>query len=340
MFQIFLQVLGAIFLLLIVTIVLGVLFVRWKIRSMLHRVEQSLETILQPPTIRLEPSTTIAWEEPETIEQGRSTLSGLGYHDAGQFVIAGITGLKLWAFVNPSEPAYAVLYEHPVVGCWVDLVTRYQDGTSITYSSAPQGGELDQPPGHGKEFYPEAEIEELHQRFLEGRPQKPTRTHTATQFTEVFEQAYAEEMAWRNARGGPTEREIRAIAERTEIDLADEEIDEAREAMAWQAIEALDQTILERFLATTRISAADWEDARDFVVVVHDQLPKDALLDRLEEWLEPEDLERLATENWGFASSRASFARFNGNLPTSARFVKLGRVETPIEADIYRASTD
>ena len=98
-------------------------------------------------------------------------MAGLGFHDAGQYTIEEIPGVNLWAFVNPSEAAYGVVYEHPMAGVAVDFVTQYEDGTGITYTTAPQGDELDRRPGHDKVYLKEASTEELYRKFLKGRPQ-------------------------------------------------------------------------------------------------------------------------------------------------------------------------
>ncbi len=292
-----LEILGLIFLVIVLTIVTVFLLVRWKIRRLMRQVGKSFEGMFgafnQPATIHLEPSSSVEWENPEAVEDLARPLKNLGYHDAGRFEVEEVPGLCLWAFVNPSEAAYAVVYEHPAAGAWLDFVTRYQDGTGITYANTEHGSELDHMPGREKVYLPDLDTEPLHARFLDGRPDRPRKCVSATDFVAVFEQAYAEEMAWRNARGGPTDREILAIATRSGREMSDADLDELRINMARQAMEGLDESLRDRFLDKTTMRAGEWERIRDAILFVHDGLTPDMVAERVEEWYDDEEVESL-----------------------------------------------
>jgi len=73
---------------------------------------------------------------------GGLSAGGLGFTDTGSYLVPDLAALRLHALSKPDDFAYAVVYEHDAAGVWIDIVTRYQDGTSITYSTAKKGGEL------------------------------------------------------------------------------------------------------------------------------------------------------------------------------------------------------
>jgi hypothetical protein len=339
----FLQILGLFFLGVIVLIMSALLLLALKVRGALRQARATLGQLSaafqpQPAMIHLVGPGGVSWSKPDRVHALADPLPRLGYHDAGQFSVEEIGGLNLWAFVNPSESAYAVVYEHPAGLVWMDFVTRYEDGTSLTTSNAEQAAELDHQPGHDKDYAPGLDAAGLHQRHLSNRPRKPVQRPTAEGFARAFEAAYAQEMAWRNSRGGPTEREIRAIAERSGMTMSDEEVEEARLMMAEQAMDGLDEALFERFSETTDMRAREWEEVRDDLVFVHDRLTPTMLDDRVRRWIfngDDEDDGSLPTVPDDLPPRRA-FASFNENLPDDRRLVKVGEVDQPVAADVYR----
>lgn len=343
----FLKILGALFLGLILVAVFGVLYLRYRIRKAFRGLGDALQSMTaaaQPATVHLDRAGSIDWQFDDGIREAAEPMQRLGFHDAGQYTIDEIPGVNLWAFVNPTEAVYAVVYEHPMAGVAVDFVTQYEDGTGITYTTASHGAELDHRPGHDKVYLVEASTEDLYRKFLAGRPQGVRKAVSAQAFAAVFEEAYADDMAWRNARGGPTERELRAIAARSGIAMDEEEFAAAREMFTRQAIEGLEEPLRERFLEVTAIPAREWEELRDRLVFIHDRLSAEMLGEIAENWigvLDEED-EDEASEGWKVEieegeTARDAFARFNAGLEDGRRFVKVGEVDEPLEADAYRA---
>ena len=190
------------------------------------------------------------------------------------------------AWVNPDQAAIAVVYEHPVAGAWMDFVSRYDDGTRITFTNTGQGGGLDHQPGHLIERRPGLDPRSLYQEFFEARPERPAIPVRADEFVAVFEKAYADEMDWRNGRGGPTEREIRAIAAESGFEDDDALVEATRERMQEQALDDLDATLRQRFSRETSLSVAEWERVRDRLVIVHDRLTPERLDETAAEWVD------------------------------------------------------
>ena len=138
-----LQVLGAILLLIILAVVVFVLTIRAKFRQLFRDLQgqaQDAASTATPPRIHLEAADAIDWDDEEAIEALVEPLPGLGFEDAGLYEFREMQGIRLHAWVNPEQAAIAVVYEHPVAGAWMDFVSRYDDGTRITFTNTGQGG--------------------------------------------------------------------------------------------------------------------------------------------------------------------------------------------------------
>jgi len=332
-----LQVLG-LFFLVVVTLLLGiVVMIWWKVRNAFKGLKGTLEGLQNlvptPARIHLIPLATPSWQDKAKVEELTAPLSGLGFTLAGSYQVEE-GGFELQAWVDTAKAITAVVYEHVVAGIWLDLFTHYEDGTRITYVNTAQGSGVDHAPGHTVERFPGLGTEELYQRFVADRPEKPRRTITAETFVPVFEKAYADEMDWRNSRGGPTEQEVRAVAALSGKPYSEEILAMTRQAMEQNALDQLDAALRERFLEESRIPAGEWEKLSDRVVIVHDRLTHEMLESTLEEWTDGEEFPATDGEA---GSLRSHFAAFNEGRPQRQRFRKLGEVKQPIEADIYCA---
>ncbi len=333
-----LQVLGALFLLMILAVVVFVLTVRARFRRLFRELKgqaQDAASAATPPRIHLQAADAIDWEDEEAIEALVEPLPGLGFEDAGLYEFREMTGFRLHAWVNPEQAVVAVVYEHPAAGAWMDFISRYDDGTRVTFTNTVQGGGLDHQPGHIIERRPGLDPRGLYREFLAARPARPAIPVRAGEFAAVFETAYADEMDWRNGRGGPTEREIRAIATESQFEADDALVEATRGQMQEQALADLEVTLRQRFSQETSLSVAEWERVRDRLVIVHDRLTPEMLDETAAEWVDADVLAPSAVAPG--QSPRETFAAFNVRLPSGRRFVKLGEVKEPIEAEVYRA---
>jgi hypothetical protein len=335
--SIVLQILGAIFLLLIIFLVVVVLFVRSKLKNLARTLEGMTKTLAAsgtPARIHLTEMAIPDWENEEAVEAITRELPGLGFERVWTYQVQEIPGLALQAWINPGSATTAIVYEHPVAEVWLDFVTRYQDGTRVTFANTSAGEGVDHAPGHDVQRHPGLEPRELYEKFLAHRPaDKPMEPVSAVTFAAVFQKAYADEMDWRNSRGGATPEEIRAIADLSGGGYS-EEILAATSRMAEQRASAqLEESLRERFLTESGISAAEWERVRDRVLVVHDRMDR--------EFLEAA-IEGLSPSGDGAGpllggTPRQAFAALNAGLPAEKRFTRLGGVREPVEADVYAA---
>jgi len=343
----FLQLLGVLFLALILAVGLSLLGVWLRFRRMLKSLQKLSEGQMQgrgqrawtaPPRVRLARMAAIDWIDAAAVDAMAKPLPELGFHEVGLFSAAEMQGLQLQAWVKPEESVTAVIYEHPMAGVSLDLFTHYQDGTRITYANTRFGSEVDHQPGHEVKRLPGLDAQRLYKRFLAERPSRPMKPALAADFVAVFEETYADEMDWRNSRGGATEAEIRSVAAALGQPTDDRIIEATRKAMQAQAMMDLQQSLRERFLNQTAMSANEWEKMRERVVYVHDRLTPEYLAAALTPHLEENEEEepRLPFDPGG-SSLRQAFAAWNNGLPEDRRFQKLGELDEPVKADVYCA---
>jgi hypothetical protein len=218
----FLAVVGALAIFFVLAIVALVVWLWWKIRRIARQVTGAMESLsadaapqpsVPPFRVTLNPVPAVEWEAPDEVEEFAAPLRVAQFDDAGTFIVVP-ANLRLAAFCLPQERAYAIICEHPQAGCWMELVSYYEDGSSVTYSTL-RDTLLDRPEHRLVRFLEGFRAEELLRTFLRERPRKTLRHVSPRQFREDFERAYAEGMDWMIARGGPTEDEVRRICEQS-----------------------------------------------------------------------------------------------------------------------------
>jgi hypothetical protein len=344
--SVFFQVLGIVCFtaVLLVGLLFGALLLfRKKLKNALEGLSD-LKYMETPNRLHLRPETELEWKDAAAVAGHVEALTAAGFQSIGLFGTEELDYLRIHALCHEEQRTYAVVYEHDKAGVWVDLVTRYEDGTSLTYATTGEGAGLDQRPGHGITRVAGAEPVALYQRMLNERPQRPMKPVSAADFRPSFEAAFAEEMDWRNSRGGPTEEEVRALAEADGEEITDEVLELTRQRMAAQAAAGLTEAIQERFLATTTLTVSEWERVRDSLVIVHDRLlPEQVVSCYFQELVDDDDEDDDQTESEyerREAEARAGtprevFARWNEALPESQRYRLLGSVAEPVPGDVY-----
>lgn len=154
----------------------------------------------QPDAIHLHKAGPEAWRDPAAVRPALAQLAQRGFHDSGVFTVTEMPGVVVQLLVRSDEGLVAVLYEHPTAGHWMDLAVRHQDGSSVTYTTAPPSG-LAERPGHAIHNLPGLDASTLYARFHQEVPRRPVAAVTPFTAPRVFEHAYAEATAWRKQRG-------------------------------------------------------------------------------------------------------------------------------------------
>ena len=186
---------------------LALLFaVRW----LRHEIAGAAGLAATPDQITLHPTGVSPGSDRAAASRMVMAFEREGFRSGGTFLIDEMPGCYVQLFVHPEENLVGVAYEHPQMGHWADVVERRTDGTSTTWSSAPESG-LDPRPGHAQIREPGASVERLVARARRERGPAPAQSFHPAELEALFERAWAEEIAWRKSRG-VTREEVQRIA--------------------------------------------------------------------------------------------------------------------------------
>lgn len=285
--------------------------VLWMLKRKLNQFAESLTSSFQTPLeITLRPLNPVVWSDPR-VEVSGAELQEQGFHSVGAYAIKEMKDVRLSGWIHPQENLYGVVYEHPAVGVWCDVLSQYADGTSCCHSSAGETG-LDQDPRNPNYKLPAQPPAVLVQTHLQTRPAHPAPL-SAEKFADDFVRAYRETMAWRVSRG-TSQQEIIQVAALSGQTYDPEVLEQGFQIQQSTERALLGDLLRKTFLEKTSISAAEWDKISDRVVFVYDALSNDEL----------EDLgfDELPAE--GTARER---------VRGKARH--LGTLQQPVEADVY-----
>jgi len=188
------------------------LAVRWIAIHLFGRAIGRHAVDRQPDTIQLTNAPANVWRKPEAAAALAKPLLSTGFEDAGTYTIAEMPGVIVRLMVQPRESQFACVYEHPRAGTWLELVTRFADSRIACFSTLPPTG-LKPRPGHLMVNAPGSSPESLHSRSLEQRPMGVMAPVSRDRVVQLFQQGYAESIAWRK-QAGVSVAEVAAVASR------------------------------------------------------------------------------------------------------------------------------
>jgi hypothetical protein len=334
-----LKLLGFVFLILIIVGVAALFFIKSRISKFKDDLSKLMESSIGPMEIHLLEAGTGDFKDRKKIREVSEELFGLGFNSAGNFAIKEMPGVLIAAFSHIDRRYYGVIYEHPSVGIFYDLVAKYEDETSLTASNSPMGGQMDSMPGHGKIYDKSGTISQLFNGMNAKIEDKPLKKVNPGTFQKDFEDAFAREMAWRASRGGATEDEIRRVA-----DGMDEEFDEETIAMTKNIIYAsasdkLTQVCKSAFINRGVITEGRWKAREHLLIVIHENMSHDEVIEILF-CLEGLDIDENRTQEiedliYAETSKITCFEKAIEKISDKIKFKKLGEIEKPMKAVLY-----
>jgi len=153
----------------------------------------------QPDRITLGRISDPTWQD-SSIGQIISSLRAAGFQDAGAYSVDNMPGVKVAILAKSEDCVTAHVYEHAKAGIWIELATRYEDGTSTTLTTLPSTGQ-NQPAWLTTIRAGKAPAGDLVRQFIEERRwrsgvMKPVSVERAPL---EFEEGFARYMSWRKA---------------------------------------------------------------------------------------------------------------------------------------------
>ncbi|MBA2117773.1 hypothetical protein [Bremerella alba] len=299
--QLFFQIVGGVFVALVLFLVVAYLLIRWKMRSWLKSlgdlIAQGLGGGVPPFRIKLTKRSDLddpddQWVMDDHRKQFDATVEqfeSLGFTKLEDYVAEEIV-TPMRVLLDADQSTLGVVYSHPVMGVWCDVVRRYHDGTGWTFGSTKYHG-MDIPPFATHKFFPEDSVEEIVRRFREEAPATEMETFNQENFPAYFEKAYAREMDWRIERGGATQDEIRRIADMNGDECTDETVRQIQ--LQWRAAihEFLSDRALRRYRKEAELNSFQWDHLQSYGVVVHQRMMAEQLLQVYDEEYYPDVLE-------------------------------------------------
>ena len=277
----FLKLVGAVIVALLLLIVVGYLFLKYKFRKLvgglLEKFQASGGTV-PPFRIRLTPVVEEEYfdeDRPENSAEIATEFEQLGFQHIGDF--HSDAGFYLRAFFHADRKTYAVIYEHFAAGVWTDFVRQYKDRKTWTYSTCKEHG-IDTMPGNVTKFLPEMTSTEVAQLLWSESPDDDLVSVPPNDFAKFFQQRYADEMNWNMKRGGPTEREIRRVCELSDQECTPEVVTSIQDAWKKAISSFLSQCAITQFNRETNVSRAEAEHREHRIFAVHDRMPNDELI--------------------------------------------------------------
>jgi len=138
--------------------------------------------------------------------------------------------------------------------------------------------------------------------------------------------------------------ELRQLVRRFQCDddepMSDNAFQLIKEQLPFIAGNQLRAACRDQFMRGGEISAREWNESKDRVLVIHDRMSlADLGSSRLNQAAHctPGLRKRLKALSRKPGTPRNTFAEFNASLPPWERYRKLGEVQRPVSADIYAA---
>jgi len=295
--ELFLQIVGGVFVALVLFVIVAFLLIRWKLRSWLNQLVNSIADGLvggiPPFRVKLAKRSELDEEDewvPEKyrkqFEEITEEFERLGFARLEDYFIQE-NGMPVRTLIDVDQSTVGVIYFYPIAEVWCDVHRRYPDETSWTYANTRYHG-LEIPPMATQKFFVEDTVEQLVNRFREDAPSSDMVTITKEQLPAIFEKAYAHEMDWRIERGGPTAEEIRRVSENIGEECDEEKIRNIQ--LQWRtAIDAfLSERALKRYRKEAELNSFQWEHLQNYGVVIHGRMHAEQLLQAFDEEYYPD----------------------------------------------------
>ena len=155
------------------------------------------------------------WLHEEARKAAGTELAAAGFAEAGVYVVREMPELTIGLHAHVAEKAYAILYDHPRSGSWIEFVTRYTDGTLALYTTLDRA-DVEVPEGSVYVSEPGLSLATLWKRMLADRPAKAMLDCARARAAQDFERGYAESVALHKRRQAtPAEREPAVVEKDT-----------------------------------------------------------------------------------------------------------------------------
>jgi hypothetical protein len=136
-----------------------------------------------------------------------------GFLDQGTYVLDRMPGVLIRILFQPTSYVAAQITEHLQAGNWIQLATRYTDGTSDFLTTLPDHGIAPPPFVRTARAQKGRPTDNLYHEHLKQRKSNGIKAVNQNDVAHEFEDAHMRYMLWKNNRGLRPE-EVAKLAEK------------------------------------------------------------------------------------------------------------------------------
>ncbi len=335
-----LKILGFAFLVLIGLVVAFFTWLFFKVKGGMEQAARvsAIEEGMNTPTIVLEPTERPSFAQPEAVAELVEQVVGLGATTCGNYD-APTVDIRMCAFRLETPPVYVVVYDHDQVDPWIDVVLRFNQDSSFTASTAPEfsRGAPRHPDDEIMYFAPGTAPGVLVQAAAERANGEVTLPATHEAFKASFEEA-AEKSTKYIQTQTVSQKWLSSIAEDAGVELMGDEAAQINFGRESEQVMQTENACFKSLAESGEFTAAQWNDMRDRLVVVWDDMPGEYVSGIFYSHVDiPDELDSAvdALEE-GHGRARERVAQLNAELTDEKRLILVGTVSSPVAADIYR----
>lgn len=338
-----LNFLGIVFLILIGLAAVVGIWLYGKIRSGIAQQERvsAIEESMHLPEFILEPNDHPEYVQPETIETLVREATNLGAISCGSYDVPA-AAVRLCAFCLESPSVYIAIYDSDQLEPWVDVVLRLDQERSFAASTVPEIGRgAPRPPENEVVYFaPGTRMGVLVNATAEHAGSGDAVIASPEAFKNYFEEASEKSRQYIKTQA-VSQDWLDTIAVDAGVELAGDEAAHINMLREGQQVAQTEIDCFESLAESGAFTAAQWNEMRDDLVAVWDDMPGEYVAGVIYGNTDiPDELddEVDALEN-GHGRARERIAELNARLPEEDRLILVGRVSSPVEADIYRGKT-
>jgi len=345
--MLFLQILGGIFLLVLIVVA----YYAWKIRRFFRKLNvgdgdfSTLTNILPAMELELEPADLSQWLKRDQLIEQENELRRLGLVHEGYYLtythLAEIR-ISLWHY---KHALCCALYEGVPNGdvdntnFSFECIVKLDDGSTLCVSNSEFALNLPRPPQHPiitTDLHSPAKMMALlKQRLPAGRKVQAInscRHFLVDSFEEMNEWLWQEQQL--------RSPQVAALVEPLNINLDDTLIQSLLEHGNELRDDLRSHQVIRRFAEKSKVSAAQWEDIRERLVVVHNDMSKCSLIAAIYDMsvglseAQEDSLDELenSVESW---QPLNKFQEIRQQLGVAQHAKRVGTLTKPVAAEIY-----
>jgi len=331
-----LNVLGVIFILLLVVMISLLIFFWRKVRRFVRELTKEATTSSgTPQTIHLNEVEERAWLEAAPVNAILETLSSHGYITGKVYEVSEMASALVLAVANPQNGTVGGLYHHEVIGPWIELVAETDKGF-ISFTNTAQQALIDKPDWLEMNVLTDKKISEIIGAFEKRIASENIHPVALEDFRDNLEKNYKRLMKWKNEQGGLTFEEVRLQNEKMADPLDEDNLARAFISVKVSEFNAWQLAMWEELHVNPDLTFPD-----EPTFIVPDHALCEAFVDYLDDHLRLTDrqLNQLKEAAKGRMDCGPFFDQIMRRLSENLRPKEYCRIEFPLNARVFFDNT-